>query len=80
MSVPQAEHFKNYINGSIKSLENQLLNNFMDEKGRDVSAVIRGRLYMLKDIMELDEQAGNYDKLKKELMELEAQGYKEKEQ
>jgi len=48
----------------------------MDDKGRDLSAVIRGRLYQLKDIMGIVTEIDSYDNMKRELLDLENQGYK----
>lgn len=48
----------------------------MDEKGRDLSAVIRGRLFQLKEIVGIVAEMDSYDKMKQELMDLENQGYK----
>jgi hypothetical protein len=47
----------------------------MDEKGRDVSAVIRGRLYQLKDIISLNNELESHDKMRRELAQLEEEGY-----
>jgi plasmid replication initiation protein len=48
----------------------------MDDKGRDVSSVIRGRLYQLKEIIGLGEELDSYDRMKSELAALENEGYK----
>lgn len=54
----------------------QLTNNFMDDKGRDVSSIIRGRLYQLKEIVGIVEELETYDKMKLELGALENEGFK----
>lgn len=79
MGVKEAEHFKTYLSGSLAALMEQLANNYMDEKDRDVSLVIRGRIYMLKDILDITGQLDSYDKMKRELVDLEGEGYKTKE-
>lgn len=48
----------------------------MDEKGRDLSAVIRGRLFQLKEIVGIVAEIDSYDKMKQELLVLENEGYK----
>lgn len=48
----------------------------MDEKGRDLSAVIRGRLFQLKEIVGIVAEMDSYDKMKQELLALENEGYK----
>lgn len=48
----------------------------MDEKGRDLSAVIRGRLFQLKEIVGIVAEIDSYDKMKQELLALENEGYK----
>lgn len=48
----------------------------MDAKGHDLSAVIRGRLYQLKEVVGIVEELDSYDKMKTELLVLENEGFK----
>jgi len=75
-SVDAADYYKKFLQDAIVTFADQLTNNFMDDKGRDLSAVIRGRLYQLKDIMGIVTEIDSYDNMKRELLDLENQGYK----
>ena len=75
-SVDAADYYKKFLGDAVITFSDQLINNFMDDKGRDLSAVIRGRLYQLKDILELATQLDDYDKMRQELMSLENEGFK----
>jgi hypothetical protein len=68
--------YKKFLGDAIITFSDQLINNFMDDKGRDLSAVIRGRLYQLKDIVGIVNELETFDKMKEELMALENEGYK----
>lgn len=61
---------------AIVSYADQLVNSFIDSKGNDVSAILRGRLYQLKDIVALNEEIDSYEKMKIELYHLENEGFK----
>ena len=74
--MPEAEHYLKFLGDGIITFSDQLINNFMDDKGRDLSAVIRGRLYQLKDIMSIVAEIETFDKMKAELLDLENQGFK----
>ena len=51
------------------------MNNYLDKDGHDLSAVIRGRLYQLKDVVGILAEIDTYDKMKIELVALENEGY-----
>lgn len=74
-SVDAGQYYKDFINNAIITFTDQLVNNFLDKEGRDVSAVIRGRLYQLKDLLSVVLEMDTYDKMKTELMALENEGY-----
>jgi hypothetical protein len=74
--MPEADFYKRFLGDAIITFSDQLINNFMDDKGRDLSAVIRGRLYQLKDVIGIVTELESYDKMKEELMALENEGYK----
>ena len=75
-NMPESEYYKKFLGDAIITFSDQLINNFMDDKGRDLSAVIRGRLYQLKDVISIVAEMESYDKMKEELMALENEGYK----
>jgi hypothetical protein len=74
--MPESEFYKKFLGDAIITFSDQLINNFMDDKGRDLSAVIRGRLYQLKDVVSIVSEMESYDKMREELMALENEGYK----
>jgi hypothetical protein len=74
--VPEAIHYKRFLGDAIITFSDQLLNNFIDKEGRDLSPVIRGRIYQLKDVMSIVEEIDTFDKMKIELLSLENEGYK----
>jgi hypothetical protein len=76
LAVDTAKYFNNYLTESVVTFTGELINNFLDSKGQDLSSVIRGRLYMLKDLIDVVNQLDDYDKMKRELDELEQAGYK----
>lgn len=63
------------MQGILGLYSHQLANNYLNEKGVDVSQVIRGRLFAVQDIMSLPDTIDNKDKLEKELKALEAEGF-----
>lgn len=69
-------HYKKFLGDAIITFSDQLINNFMDDKRNDLSPVIRGRLYQLKEVIGLVEEMETYDKMRSELMSLENEGYK----
>lgn len=75
-NVDAALPYKKFIGDAVIAFSDQLINNFLDDKGRDMSAVIRGRLYQLKDILSVTEEIDTFDKMKQELLALENEGYK----
>lgn len=75
-SVDAAMFYRKFLGDAVISFSDQLINNFMDEKGRDVSPIIRGRLYQLKDILGIADELDSYDRMKAELLALENDGYK----
>lgn len=75
-NMPEAEIYKKFLGDAVITFSDQLINNFMDEKGRDLSAVIRGRLFQLKEIVGIVAEMDSYDKMKQELLALENEGYK----
>lgn len=74
-SLPEAEHYKKFIQDAIISFTDQLVNNYLDQKDHDLSMVIRGRLYQLKDVIGIIAEFDTYDKMKIELLSLENEGY-----
>lgn len=60
---------------AIVTFSDQLVNNFLDDKGHDLSAIIRGRLYQLKDVMSIVEEIDTFDKMRTELLALENEGF-----
>lgn len=75
-NVDVAIHYKKFLGDAIITFSDQLINNFMDAKGHDLSAVIRGRLYQLKEVVGIVEELDSYDKMKTELLVLENEGFK----
>lgn len=70
-----AQHYKDFINNALLNFTEQLVNNFLDKEGRDLSAVLRGRIYQLKDLITILGEMEIYDKMKLELLALENEGY-----
>lgn len=74
-NLPEAEYYKDFIRQAIVSFTQQLVDNYLDKDKNDLSAVIRGRLYQLKDVMGIVEEFDTYDKMRIELLSLENEGY-----
>ena len=74
-NVEEAKYYKEFINQAIVIFTEQLVNNFLDKEGHDLSAVIRGRLYQLKDVIGIVNEIDTFDKMRIELMALENEGY-----
>lgn len=74
--MPEAIHYKRFLGDALITFSDQLINNFLDNKDRDLSSVIRGRIYQLKDIMTIVEEIDTFDKMKIELLSLENEGYR----
>jgi hypothetical protein len=66
-----------YLQEALKKLLGELVNQYVTDKGVDISMVIRGRINMLEDLLMLPEIIKSYEGLKRELSILEAEGYKE---
>ena len=74
--MPEAEYYKKFLFDGIVSFTEQLVNNFMDKDGHDLSPVLRGRLYQLKEVIGIVEEIDSFDKMRLELTALESEGYK----
>ena len=71
-----AEHYVKFLEGLRVSYLNQLARNYLDSNDkRDISDYIRGRIFMLDEMLSLPEQLDSVKKLEAELKQLEAEGY-----
>ena len=70
-----AVFYVEFLEGLREVYRNQLVHNHLDEKDRDVSPAIRGRVYELEDLLALPDQLDTVENLQKELKALEIEGY-----
>jgi len=70
-----ATHYTKFLEDLTALYLTELANNYLNDKREDVSDVIRGRLFELKEILGIPEQLKAIDKIKAELAQLEAEGY-----
>ena len=70
-----ATHYTKFLEDLTALYLTELANNYLNDKREDVSDVIRGRLFQIKEILGIPEQLKVIDKIKAELAQLEAEGY-----
>jgi hypothetical protein len=69
------QHFQKYIETWLGVYLSELTENYIDAKGNDTSATIRGRIFQLREFLKLPEELKSYEKMKIELSNLETEGY-----
>lgn len=74
-SVEAAQHYKDFINNALVNFTEQLVSNFLDKDKNDLSAVLRGRIYQLRDLLNILTEIETFDKMRTELLALENEGY-----
>jgi hypothetical protein len=56
LKQPEQGLLDNYYNNILTQLNNELTFNFVNSQGRDISDVIRGKIFMVKDLLSLKDR------------------------
>lgn len=67
LSQPQHKVLEEYYISVLDSLKSQLVYSPVIKNGRDISDVIRGKIMMLEEILQLKNVFDKYDKLKNDV-------------
>jgi len=70
-----SEHYKAFLTNLIGLYLNELATNYLDKEHQDTSDVLRGRIFMLRELLAIPEQIKSVDKMGSELARLETEGY-----